>query len=82
MFFNTTVQGLKSKMFPLEKIKDDPNAVRFYIDLGNYDALIAVFKGCVHYIFASLFFCVQKRALVKQGKISFVSLRKLFSFLR
>ena len=27
---NTTVQELKSKMFLLEKINDDPNAVRFY----------------------------------------------------
>ena len=41
---NTTVQELKSKKFSLEKIKDDPNAVRFYTGFENYDALIAVFK--------------------------------------
>ena len=41
---NTTVQELKSKTFSLVKIKDDPNAVRFYTGFENYGALIAVFK--------------------------------------
>ena len=27
-------------MFSLEKIKDDPNAVRFYTDFENYDTLM------------------------------------------
>ena len=40
---NTTVQELKSKKLSLEKIKDDPNAVRFYNGAEKYDALIAVF---------------------------------------
>ena len=29
-YLNDTVQNFKSKKFSLEKIKDDPNAVRFY----------------------------------------------------
>ena len=37
-------QELESKKFSLEKIKDDPNALRFYTSFENYDALIAVFK--------------------------------------
>ena len=43
-YLSTTVQELKSKKFSLEKIKDDPNAVRFYIRFESYEALIAVFK--------------------------------------
>ena len=40
---NNTVQELKSKKLSLEKIKDDPNAVRFYNGFENYDTLIAIF---------------------------------------
>ena len=36
---NTSVPELKSKQFSLEKIKDHPNAVRFYTGFENYDAL-------------------------------------------
>ena len=39
-----------------------------------------IVKGCVRYIFA--IFCMPKRALATQGKIFFIPLRKLFSFLR
>ena len=42
---------------------------------------ICSIKRCVRYILASLFFA-SKRALAKQGKMFFISLRKLFSFLR
>ena len=41
---NIAVQELKSKNFSLDKVKDDPNVVRFYTGFENYDALIAVFK--------------------------------------
>ena len=41
---NTTFQELKSKKYSLEKIKDDPNAIRFYAGFENYDALVAVYK--------------------------------------
>ena len=41
---DTTVQGLKSKNFSLEKVEDHPNAVRFYTGLVNNDALLVVFK--------------------------------------
>ena len=44
-------------------------------------SLFVLLKGCVRDIFASLF-CMSKRVLVKQGKMFFTSLRKLFSFLR
>ena len=50
----------------------------FYFCKKIYEVL---FKGCVRYIFAS-FLYAYKRALVKQGKMFFISLRKLFSFLR
>ena len=36
------------------------------------------FKGCVRYIFASLFFKSEKGALMKLGKVYFTSLKKLF----
>ena len=39
-------------------------------------------KGCVRYIFASLFFKSKKRALVRLGKMFFILLQKLFSFSR
>ena len=41
---DTTVQGLKSKNFSLEKFEDHPNAVRFYNGLENNDALLVIFK--------------------------------------
>ena len=41
---NTIAQELKSKKFSLEKIKDDPSAVRFYTGFENYDVMITVFK--------------------------------------
>ena len=41
---NTTIQELKSQKCSLEKIKDAPNAIRFYNGSENYDVLIAVFK--------------------------------------
>ena len=37
------------------------------------------FKGCVSYFFASLFLSLN-RALLKLGKMFFISLPKLFSF--
>ena len=40
---NTTVKELKTKKFSLEKIKNDPNDVRFHTGFKNYDTLIAVF---------------------------------------
>ena len=43
-FLSTTAQELKSKKSSLEKIIDDPNAVRFNTGFKNYDGLIAVFK--------------------------------------
>ena len=43
-------------------------------------AIFMILKGCVHYIFASVF--MSKRALAKQGKMLFISLRNLFTFLR
>ena len=40
-----------------------------------------IFKGCGRYIFARIFFSL-KRALVKLGKMFFISPRKLFLFPR
>ena len=45
---------------------------------GWYEIII---KGCARYIFAS-FLQVQKRALVKLGKMFFILLQKFFSFSR
>ena len=39
-------------------------------------------KGCVRYIFTSLFFKSKTRALAKLGKMFFISFQKLFSFSR
>ena len=39
------------------------------------------FKGCVHYIFPSLFVCL-KESTFETRKNIFIPLRKLFSFLR
>ena len=41
----------------------------------------SLFKGCVHYIFTSLFF-KSKWELGKQGKMFFISIQKLFLFFR
>ena len=39
---NNINQELESKKFSLQKIKDDPNVVRFYTGFENYDVLTAV----------------------------------------
>ena len=44
MLFKQHHSRIKKQKTSLEKIKDDPPAVRFYTGFENYDALIAAFK--------------------------------------
>ena len=44
MLFKQHHSRIKKQKISLEKIKDDPPAVRFYTGFENYDALIAAFK--------------------------------------
>ena len=66
---------ITKKYFQNKKIWNKSYSLIFKMLLS---IISTVFKGCVCYIFASLF-C--KRALVKQGKMFSSSLQKLFPFL-
>ena len=47
---------------------------------GNW--VSEVIKGCVHYIFGSLFFMFKGQHFWNKENVFFISLQKLFSFLR
>ena len=44
MFFKHYCSRIKKERFSLEKIKNDTNALHYYVGFENYDALIAVLK--------------------------------------
>ena len=58
------------------KVRNDKISTPVYLHI-----IKLYIKGCVHYIFASLFLSL-KESIVKQGKTFFISLQKLFSFSR
>ena len=74
-------QDAHKPQITLKSQKPQTGNIYTYFRCKNINILKMWLKGCVHYIFASLFF-ISKRTLVKQGRMFFILPRKLFSFLR